>query len=234
MWSFPFASHALSYSDYYVMHPIFWLAVLQTAMLALQAGVDSIVFSWMERPWRRIDGNSRLSIPFLKRQSKALLERRCAEKNGSSRPVPVAEEIAMPVQRNPHWWEAEGRRRNDSVWLGTSTYAESIAPAISTTRTRSRSPENPAKPRLLHTRTRSSEKQVAYIPTLESIPTDAPSSADGTPDTPQPNRGPFAPMNWVSKSRGHRRSLSANTLSKVSMAPPPTVPEVEGEGEDDS
>ncbi|KEF52997.1 uncharacterized protein A1O9_10905 [Exophiala aquamarina CBS 119918] len=99
MWSFPFASHALTYSHYYVMHPIFWLAVVQTAMLSLQAGVDGILFSWMERPWRRVDGNSKLSIPFLKRQSKALLERHCPEKNSPSRPTPIAMQTA-PVKRN--------------------------------------------------------------------------------------------------------------------------------------
>lgn len=222
MWSFPFASHALTYSDYYVMHPIFWLAVVQTAMLSLQAGVDSTLFSWMERPWNRIDGNSRLSMAFLKRQSKSLLERHRPEKNGPSKPTLVAEETAAPIKRNPNWWEAEGRRRNDSVWMGTSTYPDTISPVISRPRTRSKSPEKP-RPGILRTRTRSSEKAISFIPTLEPIPTDTAPSTPG--DTPHPTRGPSpGSMTTTAKSRGHRRSMSANTLS---VSAPPTVLEVE-------
>ncbi|OAL40432.1 hypothetical protein AYO20_00168 [Fonsecaea nubica] len=167
MWSFPFASHALSYSTYYVNHPIFWLSLVQTIMLSLQAGVDSILFSWTEKPWRRVDSNSKFSIPFLRRQSKTLLQR--------GRPAkqtwPSTDAVAMPqptARQNPHWWEAEGRRRNDSVWLGTSRLSGLFAPM--STRARSRSPEKVRS--LLHSRTRSSEQGGAFVPTLDTIFTD--------------------------------------------------------------
>lgn len=121
MWSFPFASQALSYDEYYVAHPVFWLSVVQTLMLGLQAGVDSILFSWTEKPWRRIDASSRFSLPFIRRQSKALLQRHCPEKSAPSTAEPPSKSQPL-VSHSPHWWEAEGRRRNDSVWLGTSTF----------------------------------------------------------------------------------------------------------------
>lgn len=226
MWSFPFASHALTYNDYYVMHPIYWLAVVQTAMLSLQAGVDSILFSWMERPWRRIDRNSRLSMPFLHQRSRALLERHCPEKNGRPGPNPVVVKKEAPVKPNANWWEAEGRRRNDSVWMGTSTYPDTISPAMSRTRTRSKSPEKPTS-RAMHSRTRSSEKQIAFVPKLEPITTDTAHS--DTQDTPHSPREPtITSTNKRTKFRGHRRSTSTKTATL-----PSTVHEAEGDSNDD-
>ncbi|KIW63719.1 hypothetical protein PV04_08702 [Phialophora macrospora] len=164
MWSFPFAAHALNYNDYYVQHPIFWLSLVQTVMLSLQAGVDSIMFSCSEKPWRRVDASSKFSMPFLRRQSKALLRRCSFEKPSASTSDHLARQ--QPVANHiPTWWEAEGRRRNDSVWLGTDTTSHTLSPL--TTRTRSRSPHH-QRPNL-YPRARSSEPGTAFG--LELAPT---------------------------------------------------------------
>ncbi|KIW97812.1 uncharacterized protein Z519_01396 [Cladophialophora bantiana CBS 173.52] len=164
MWSFPFASHALNYSNYYVQHPIFWLSLVQTIMLSLQAGIDSMLFSWTEKPWRRIEPSSKFSIPFLQRRSKAFLQRWGSEMQATS-----LSEGGMKRQpsakQNSHWWEVEGRRRNDSVWLGTNTISDTFSPI--TTRARSRSPEKVK--RNLHSRTRSSEHGTSFVPRLGMI-----------------------------------------------------------------
>ncbi|OAP64891.1 hypothetical protein AYL99_00863 [Fonsecaea erecta] len=161
MWSFPFAAHALNYSNYYVGHPIFWLSLVQTVMLSLQAGVDSVLFSWTEKPWRRVDPSSKFSIAFLRQRSKALLERRGRGQQASR----AADEGAVPepaARQNPHWWEAEGRRRNDSVWLGTNRLSDFFSPI--TSRARSRSPDK--NRRSYHARTRSPE---LFVPRLQTI-----------------------------------------------------------------
>ena len=164
MWSFPFASHALSYNDYYVQHPVFWLSIIQTVMVALQAGADSIMFSCSEKPWRRVDANSKFSMPFLRRRSIALL-RRCSLEQ------PVDPIVATPTRQppsanqNPTWWEAEGRRRNDSVWMGTNTTSQALSSI--TTRTRSRSPHKQRQG--LHSRGKSSEQGMGFVPRLEPI-----------------------------------------------------------------
>ncbi|KIY01758.1 uncharacterized protein Z520_01896 [Fonsecaea multimorphosa CBS 102226] len=164
MWSFPFASHALNYNNYYVAHPIFWLSLVQTVMLSLQAGVDSVLFSWTEKPWRRIDPNSKFSMPFLRRRSKELLQRRG---RGHQAP-PSADEGTMrqpSAGQHQHWWEAEGRRRNDSVWLGTNRLSDFFSPI--TTRARSRSPDKTR--RSMHSRTRSSEQGTTFVPRLQTM-----------------------------------------------------------------
>ena len=125
MWSFPFAYHALTYDDYYVAHPVFWLAIVQTIMLSLQAGVDSIVFSWREKPWRRIDDNSRYSIPFLSQKGKELVTgSRQGSKTRSAPGSFDAEADPTKSNRSSLWWEAEGRKRRDSIWLGTDSGAK--------------------------------------------------------------------------------------------------------------
>ncbi|ETN42168.1 uncharacterized protein HMPREF1541_04109 [Cyphellophora europaea CBS 101466] len=108
MWVFPFANHAILYDDHYILHPPFWLTIVSTCSVALQAAVNAIVFSWREKPWRRIKEDSRLSLSFRFRKS------------ASSPEDEVRQEPAAPrVDNSPLWWEAEGRKRQDSVWLGT-------------------------------------------------------------------------------------------------------------------
>jgi G protein-coupled receptor GPR1 len=108
MWAFPFAQHALQYNDYYVRNPPFWLGVVSTCSVALQAGVNGVVFSWREKPWRRIDKDSRFSVSFPFRRSSQ------PEEEANEKP---SDEPKM--ENSPHWWEAEGRKRRDSVWMGT-------------------------------------------------------------------------------------------------------------------
>ena len=119
MWTFPFASHCLLYSDYYAAHPPFWLSVITTASLSLQAGVDCLIFSWRERPWNRIEPSQHGSWSSIV----AGLFRR--EQHGEqASPSRKAEQQQQPPsppspKRDSNWWEAEGRRRKDSVWMGT-------------------------------------------------------------------------------------------------------------------
>ncbi|EXJ75387.1 uncharacterized protein A1O5_02083 [Cladophialophora psammophila CBS 110553] len=164
MWSFPFASHALNYSNYYVQHPIFWLSLVQTIMLSLQAGIDSMLFSWTEKPWRRVESSSKFSIPFLRRRSKGFLQRQGSETQSTSLSEGGVKREPSAKQ-NSHWWEAEGRRRNDSIWLGTNTISDAFSHI--TARARSRSPEKVK--RSLHSRTRSSEQGTSFVPRHETI-----------------------------------------------------------------
>lgn len=131
MWIFPFASHCLQYNDYYVQHPVFWLSVLQTCMLALQATADCAVFSWREQPWRRIPDDSKFAMKNIRN---TMGPRKAPRETKSGIPF-----VSAPPGHHPgalengrgsivsgtssraasaHWWEAEGRRRKDSVWLG--------------------------------------------------------------------------------------------------------------------
>jgi G protein-coupled receptor GPR1 len=119
MWSFPFAAHALNYDDYYVTHPIFWLAVVQTCSLALQAGVDSVVFSLREKPWRRIDSKSKWSIPIFKGRVVGSIDGSRGQANAASAQSSHTARRDTVKWNSSHWWEAEGRRRKDSIWMGT-------------------------------------------------------------------------------------------------------------------
>jgi len=134
MWVFPFASHCLQYNDYYVQHPVFWLSVLQTCMLALQATADCAVFSWREQPWRRIPDDSKFAMNNIRN---TLSPRKTPIEMKSSVPAVLAapghhsrvlenghgSTVSAISSRaaTTHWWEAEGRRRKDSVWLGADT-----------------------------------------------------------------------------------------------------------------
>lgn len=146
VWTFPFVGQVQLYNAYYVEHPVYWLNLVQVIMLALQAGADSVLFSWTEKPWRKIDPNSKFSFTFIR---SGLLRRH--QDNGPSIAVQPATSGPPSPKRTTHWWEVEGRRRKDSVWLGTGTFTDSIF----ATRTRSRSPE---KTRAFHSRKRSADQ----------------------------------------------------------------------------
>jgi len=132
MWSVPFAAHCMVYSDYYSAHPVFGLSVVSTACLGLQAGVDCALFSWREKPWRRIDHNNRLSVSYWHRRGKALLGRAeqaqtLAPKQVDALPVQETKQEPKPVT---HWWEVEARQRNDSVVSATQSSTQySTAPS---------------------------------------------------------------------------------------------------------
>lgn len=134
MWIFPFASHCLLYDDYYVQHPVYWLTVLQTCMLALQAAADCTVFSWREKPWRRIPEDSKFAMNNIRH---SFTGRKNSNKTTSNKiSVDIAPDEQLGSLENghvgvrsgnssratsTHWWEAEGRKRKDSVWMGSDT-----------------------------------------------------------------------------------------------------------------
>lgn len=138
VWTFPFVYQVQLYNNYGVQHPTFWIILMQSIMLASQAGVDCVLFSWTEKPWRRIDSDSRFAIPAHLRRGRAVLQRQSQVTNPSTTVQAAAPDQTSP-KRHAHWWEVEGRRRKDSVWLGSSTLTETMSHV--TSRTRSRSPE---------------------------------------------------------------------------------------------
>ncbi|KAK5023196.1 G protein-coupled receptor gpr1 [Exophiala sideris] len=148
VWTFPFVAQIQLYNEYYVRHPVYWLNIVQVCMLALQAGADSVVFSWTEKPWRKIDPNSKFTLPYLRN---LLLGKNRA--NGPAITVQPAMSEPTSPKRMTHWWDAEARRRKDSVWLGAGTFGDTLTQMAS--RTRSRSPE---KRRALHSRKQSADQ----------------------------------------------------------------------------
>ncbi|KIV93706.1 hypothetical protein PV10_04902 [Exophiala mesophila] len=219
MWSFPFVAQAMNYDEYYIDHPVFWVSMLSTIALALQAFVDSVLFSWREKPWRKVDDRSKFSIPFLQRQSKAFVQKRCPDKKIKAEPTPALATEAAPLpKRQAHWWEAEGRRRNDSIWMGTSTFPDNLSPITTRTRTRSRSPEKALMPRMSHVRAMSSELQRSGGPLVAeaSSPSVAPSSTP--PATAQPSRRATltsTSMSTAGRNQRHRLSLQTTNLSPM-------------------
>jgi G protein-coupled receptor GPR1 len=117
MWTFPFASHCLLYSDYYAAHPPFWLSIVTVASLSLQAGVDCIVFSWRERPWGRVEGDGGEWRGVLGGWNEG-------NERGEGKETAGKE---TREKRDESWWEAEGRKRKDSVWMGTEQVDRIIA-----------------------------------------------------------------------------------------------------------
>jgi len=131
MWIFPLVIHCLQYSDYFVVHPIFWLNVVATCSLALQAGADCAVFSWREKPWRRVrrnGGREKVAKESLRRMSAWTLGRGRISKvsvgagGGMGGGEPVANKSGWKV-----WWEEEGKKRKDSVWLGTDAISQIVS-----------------------------------------------------------------------------------------------------------
>ena len=119
MWPFPFASHCLTYSDYYATHPPFWLSILSTCCLALQAGVEAVVFSWRERPWTMVDEKSPLSMSSVRHSVRQSIL--CQPADEVAQPEHDDGQDQPPSKRDASWWEEEGRKRKDSVWMGTDT-----------------------------------------------------------------------------------------------------------------
>ena len=119
MWAFPFASHCLTYSDYYATHPPFWLSILSTCCLALQAGVEAVVFSWRERPWAMVDEKSPLSMSSVRHSVRRSIL--CQPADEAGQPEHDDTQHQPLPKRDASWWEEEGRKRKDSVWMGTDT-----------------------------------------------------------------------------------------------------------------
>ncbi|MCJ1250875.1 hypothetical protein MMC30_008103 [Trapelia coarctata] len=135
MWTIPFVSHCLQYTESYGTDPPFPLTVLAVMCLALQGAVDSLLFSSREKPWRyvrhgrlfpwgqappggrlrRLSGGSNLeeSIEVAERSN----EEQGQSKSKDTRNTPIKKE-------GQHWWDVEGRMRVDSVMLGTDHNCE--------------------------------------------------------------------------------------------------------------
>jgi G protein-coupled receptor GPR1 len=130
LWVLPFVQHCLNYTNYYTAHPQFGLSICITFILALQAGVDCAIFSWRERPWRRMTESPFISI-WAFRKLKAMFSVRDEQR------VEGDEDNQMDLsdleagksrgrKRDSNWWEEEGKKRKDSVWLGTDTVDDII------------------------------------------------------------------------------------------------------------
>ena len=138
MWTLPFVMHCLQYTDYYSQNPPYALAVLVTAVLALQGAVDSVLFSTREKPWRHLnksrfwgwgiqwgkskimgesrEGRSSEEAAYDNRQA---LSRRDEEAGALETTQGVGKLPRPGYKRETSWWEQEGRMRLDSVMLGT-------------------------------------------------------------------------------------------------------------------
>lgn len=57
LWIAPFVSHIVRVQPGYYNDPSFVLGVFVIVSSSIQAGVDCILFSWIERPWRHIPGS---------------------------------------------------------------------------------------------------------------------------------------------------------------------------------
>lgn len=53
----PFVSHILRSRESYYSHPSFVLSAFVISSASIQAGVDCVLFSWIEKPWRHIPGS---------------------------------------------------------------------------------------------------------------------------------------------------------------------------------
>jgi G protein-coupled receptor GPR1 len=126
VWTLPFVSQCLQLTGTHFENQSLWLQLLVTGVLALQASVDAAVFSYRERPWKRARGRpliSKVKLQRLKlwRPSPSALENGVGTKNGKCQ-EPGDQNVGRVSPKGlPCWWEEEGKKRRDSVWMGTDT-----------------------------------------------------------------------------------------------------------------
>jgi len=125
-WTFPFVSQCLQFTGTNFERQSLWLQTLVTAVLALQASIDAAVFSYRERPWRRARGRALISTAKLERlqvwrRTDLSPKNRdeAAPANETCQPVTCQSPGAESPKGSPCWWEVEGKKRRDSVWMGT-------------------------------------------------------------------------------------------------------------------
>jgi G protein-coupled receptor GPR1 len=125
IWAIPFISQCLQYTDKYALHQPYWLSITDNAMYALQAGVDALVFTLREQSWKRRRGNPLISVDKLR---KMMPWSQSTKDEKGKMPATISgdgsvDEVAgseQPLARTTvNWWEEEGKRRRDSVWMGT-------------------------------------------------------------------------------------------------------------------
>jgi hypothetical protein len=97
-----------------------------TGVLALQASVDAAVFSYRERPWKRARGRALISVDKLRRlklwrPTPQDLEKGDRAGNGTCQETTDQNAGSVSAKGSLCWWEEEGRKRRDSVWMGTDT-----------------------------------------------------------------------------------------------------------------
>ena len=63
VWTIPFASHCLQYTDYFSRNPPYALQCASVSVLALQCAVDCCLFAFREKPWRHINADGTSSVP---------------------------------------------------------------------------------------------------------------------------------------------------------------------------
>ncbi|KEF54029.1 uncharacterized protein A1O9_09824 [Exophiala aquamarina CBS 119918] len=124
VWTLPFVSQCLQLTGSPFESQSVWLQILATGVLALQASVDAAVFSYRERPWKRAKGRALISkakIQRLKlwRRTNLSSENGCEAANETCQTVTYQKSVGQSPQDSPPWWEAEGKKRRDSVWMGT-------------------------------------------------------------------------------------------------------------------
>ena len=131
MWIIPFIQHCMSYSNHYTLHPVFGLNLCSTIILALQAGVDALIFSWREKPWRRIESDHYKwwvtytgVVEHLNGTRKKDGNDPEASQRSSSATLAVTEPRVVTSRGSGLWWEAEGKKRKDSIWMGTDQINE--------------------------------------------------------------------------------------------------------------
>ncbi len=125
VWTFPFISQCFQLSGRHFEAQSLWLQILVTGVLALQASVDAAIFSYRERPWKRPRGHALISKETLRRRSlwpaAPQSSETAADANEGTRQESVTHQNSTSAERkdSPCWWEEEGRKRRDSVWMGT-------------------------------------------------------------------------------------------------------------------
>ncbi|KAL9113066.1 MAG: hypothetical protein Q9227_002678 [Pyrenula ochraceoflavens] len=129
MWTIPFVNHCFNYNDYWAEHPPYSLAILSAICTGLQAAVDSMVFTWRERPWRRPHVPPPVWIQEVFMFSRKLLRRGLSHSDNANekRASPTTQgghshnrpSISHHGSRKggTHWWEMEGGKfRKESIW----------------------------------------------------------------------------------------------------------------------
>jgi G protein-coupled receptor GPR1 len=125
VWAVPFISQCLQYTDKYALNQPHWLSITVTAILALQAGVDAVVFTLREQSWKRRRGNPLISVDKLR---KMMLWSQSTKDEKGKMPATVSADGSVDkavgseqslARTTVHWWEEVGKRRRDSVWMGT-------------------------------------------------------------------------------------------------------------------
>ena len=140
MWTIPFISHCFNYDNYWADHPPFTLTILTTVCTGLQAGIDSIVFSWREQPWARPHVQmpqwfDKLFGKFSQRcepnAQPAATETKPTDSQGASVET-SPQTVRRTSRKGTHWWEWEGGKlRKESVWTGADDWnnAASLPPS---------------------------------------------------------------------------------------------------------